>query len=157
MPFDALPDPALARLPEVRPRLRPEPMPPPAVLPPRVAKTRKAVVVLRELEKLFNDGENWLQNAYHDGDGNHCLVGGLECIRARRGAGDNTGVYVVHAIGRVTGKRTPIIEYNDRRMGGYAEIQAIIRLAATLAQRVVDGYATQGQLKLVLGSPGPAF
>ena len=51
----------------------------------RVAQARASVMVLDQLLELFADGKNWVQNAYHDDHGRHCLVGGLEHVRARQG------------------------------------------------------------------------
>jgi hypothetical protein len=77
-----------------------------------------------------------VQNTYHDEQGRHCLVGGLEHIRARRGGGDRAGEYLSRAIRDVCGKPEKIIDFNDSRES-YAEIRAVILRARELAQQVI--------------------
>jgi hypothetical protein len=106
----------------------------------RVAQARESVIVLDLLSDLLHGGHYWVQNAYHDNRGRHCLEGGLELIRARRGGGDRAGEYLSRAIRRVCGERQTIIEFNDSR-DSYAEIRAVILHARKLAQQVIGDYA----------------
>jgi hypothetical protein len=105
----------------------------------RVAQARESGIVLDLLGQLLHGGHNWTQNAYHDGQGRHCLVGGLEHIRARRGWDDRAGMYLSRAIRNVCGKHQKIIDFNDSRKS-YAEILAVILFARRLAQEVVDSH-----------------
>jgi hypothetical protein len=98
MPFDGIyvqPGSPLARLLEAdrkltaeRPamaRLREKTVVLPAIKSARrVAQARESIIVLDLLTDLLHGGHYWVQNAYHDEQGRHCLVGGLEHIRARR-------------------------------------------------------------------------
>jgi hypothetical protein len=87
-------------------------------------------------------GVQWRQDAFQidDDDGRHCLVGGLEHIRACRGGGDRAGEYLSRAIRDVCGKRQTIIKFNDSRES-YAEIRAVILHARKLALQVIVDYA----------------
>jgi hypothetical protein len=114
----------------------------------RVVQARESIVVLDLLSDLLHGGHHWVQRTYHDGHGRHCLVGGLEHIRARRGSGDRAGVYLSRAIGVAYGEREPLPHFNDSRTS-YAEIRAMILLARRLAQQVVDSHA--GQFETALG------
>jgi hypothetical protein len=101
---------------------------------------RESVIVLDLLSDLLHGGHYWVQNAYHDKQGRHCLVGGLEIIRARLGGGDRAGEYLSRAIRGVCGEHQTIIDFNDSRES-YAEIRAVILRARELAQRVIVDYA----------------
>jgi hypothetical protein len=106
----------------------------------RVAQARESIIVLDLLTGLLHGGHYWVQNAYHDSRGRHCLVGGLEHIRACRGGGDRAGEYLSRAIRDVCGRPEKIIDFNDSRES-YAEIRAVILRARELAQRVIVDYA----------------
>jgi hypothetical protein len=153
MPFDGtyvLPGSPLARLLEAdrkrtserrrATRLREKTVLPAIKSARRVAQARKSIIVLDLLSDLLHGGHYWVQNAYHDAHGRHCLVGGLERIRARRGRGDRAAEYLSRAIGDVCGRPEKIIDFNDSRES-YAEIRAVILHARKLAQRVIDDCA----------------
>lgn len=106
----------------------------------RIAQARASVIVLGKLEELLgDDGQNWITNAYANGFGSYCLVGGLRHIRAVRGCGDHAGVYLRRAIARVS-RGEAIIHFNDSRTS-FAEIRLVIFLARQLAREVADGRA----------------
>jgi hypothetical protein len=99
---------------------------------------RKSLVVLQLLEDLLgDDGQHWMRNAYADGSGSYCLVGGLRRIRAIRGFGDHAGIYLRRSISKISRNENSIIRFNDSR-SGYAEIRAAILLARKLAREVAD-------------------
>ncbi len=149
MPFDGifvLPGSPLARLLEAdrkltaerrwAARLREKTVLPAIKSARRVTQAREPVIVLDLLSDLLHGGHYWVQNAYHDEQGRHCLVGGLEHIRACRGGGDRAGEYLSRAIRDVCGKPEKIIDFNDSRKS-YAEISAVILHARKLAQQVI--------------------
>ena len=105
----------------------------------RAARARESIIVLDLLGQLLHGGHNWTRNTYHDGHGRHCLVGGLEHIRARRGSGDRAGVYLSQAIAIAYSDRERLTHFNDRCIT-YAEIRAMILFARDLAQQVVDSH-----------------
>jgi hypothetical protein len=45
-----------------------------------VTQARQSIIVLDLLKDLLHGGRYWVRNAYHDDEGRHCLVGGLEHI-----------------------------------------------------------------------------
>jgi hypothetical protein len=104
----------------------------------RAAQARQSVIVLDLLSDLFHGGHYWVRNVYHDGNGRHCVVGGLRIIRARCGGGDKAGGYLRRAIRDVCGRSQSIIAFNDSRIA-YAEIRAVILQARKLA--VADSQA----------------
>src|SRR3984957_19693921 len=149
MPYDGvwvLPGSPLARLLEADRKLTAErrakakrrrrPLTPWEVQERRVAQARASVIALDQLLELFADGKNWVQNAYHDDHGRHCLVGGLEHVRARQGVGDKAGVYLSRAIAYVCDEREKMTDVNDSRKDS-AEFRDVILLARDLAQRVI--------------------
>jgi hypothetical protein len=154
MPFDGmicvLPNSPLARLLETNrkltserrgaARLREKTVLPAIKSARRVAQARQSVIVLDLLSDLLHGGHYWVRNTYHDVHGRHCLMGGLEHIRARRGCGDRAGEYLSRAIGDVCGRRQAIIKFNDSRES-YAEIRAVILHARKLAQQVIGDCA----------------
>jgi hypothetical protein len=153
MPFDGicvLPGSPLARLLEAdrkltaerqrAARLREKTVLPAIKSARRVAQARESIIVLDLLCDLLHGGHYWVQNTYHDDDGRHCLVGGLESIRGRRGRGDRAAEYLSQAIRDVCGRPEKIIDFNDSRKS-YAEIRAVILRARELAQRVIVDYA----------------
>jgi hypothetical protein len=153
MPFDGtcLPNSPLARLLEADRKLTAERRaagklrrnlaPPPEKQARRAAFARESVIVLDRLEELLGGhGKNWIRNAYADGFGSYCLVGGLERIRAIRGFGDHAGIYLRRAIAKLGGGDESIVRFNDSR-SGYGEIRAVILLARKLAREVADGRA----------------
>lgn len=159
MPWDgsSLPNAPLVRLLEAdrgltrarrsRGGLHPDRGPSDEVTARRVAQARESIVVLDLLANVLGDGEKWVQNTYHDSQGRHCLVGGLQYIRTLRDAGDHAGRFLSQAIAKVGGKREPIIDFNDSRTS-YADIRAVIARARGLAQKAVDsggqGFQTKG-------------
>jgi hypothetical protein len=102
----------------------------------RADQARQSIIVLDLLSDLLHGGHYWVQNIYHDDNGRHCLVGGLERIRARRGRRDRAAEYLSQAIRDVCGRPEKIIDFNDSRKS-YAEIRAVILHARKLAQQVI--------------------
>jgi hypothetical protein len=111
-------------------------------VPARLTKARQALIALTELEVLLGDGKKWVQRNYHDDTGGHCLVGGLQVIRAKHGITSDADAYLRHAIRRMNYTATGakgIERFNDRCQS-YAEIKAVIVLAKQSAQMVVEQY-----------------
>jgi hypothetical protein len=122
-------------------KLRARPEPSAEKIARRAALAREAVIVLHLLEDLLgNGGEHWMRNAYADGLGSYCLVGGLRRVRTIRGFGDHAGIYLRRSISKISRGESSIIRFNDSR-SGYGEIRAAILLARKLAREVADGQA----------------
>jgi hypothetical protein len=102
----------------------------------RVARARATVVILDELEQLFDGGENWIRGEFENSDG-YCLVGGLRHLRKIRGGGDDAGQYLRRAIAKLADRYCGIMDFNDSRRS-YEQVHAVIVHARELAARFVE-------------------
>ncbi|MBV8894438.1 MAG: hypothetical protein JO266_21090 [Acidobacteria bacterium] len=79
---------------------------------PRRRDPGKAVLMLDLLTEFFDNGQRWLQEDYHDDNGNRCLISAITHLRAVNGiAGDGTSYYLREAQPQWIYKR--ITEFND--------------------------------------------
>lgn len=147
MPFDGigLPGSSLARFLEADRKLTEEWCSPRKQVAPEVAAQRRArrvtqaratIVILDQLEQLFDGGENWIRGEFENSDG-YCLVGGLRYLRKVRGRGDDAGQYLRRAIAKLTDRYCGIMDFNDSRRS-YAQVRAVIVHARELAARFIE-------------------
>jgi hypothetical protein len=102
----------------------------------RVTRARATVVILDELQQLFDGGEKWIRGEFENSDG-YCLVGGLRHLRKVRGKGDDAGQYLRRAIAKLADRYSGIMDFNDSRRS-YAQVLAVIVHARELAARYIE-------------------
>jgi hypothetical protein len=102
----------------------------------RIAQARATVVILDELEQLFDGGDKWVRGEFENSDG-YCLVGGLRHLRKAIGRGDDAGHYLRRAIAKLADRCCGIMDFNDSRRN-YAQVQAVIMHARELAVRFLE-------------------
>jgi hypothetical protein len=103
----------------------------------RYWKTRLALTAADSVETLtgmkgfFQGGRNWTQGVYHRSNGQKCLVGAADHLRAS--SVDAAKYWLERAIIEKTGGRvTRIEDFNDSRRS-YAEIDEVLNRAEELA------------------------
>jgi hypothetical protein len=97
----------------------------------RLALTgRDSVETLTAMEGFFQGGANWTQGVYHRSNGQKCLVGAADHLRAS--SVDNAKFWLEQAIIEKTGELSGIEYFNDTRRS-YSEIAEVVRRARQLA------------------------
>ena len=92
----------------------------------------QAIHMLDQLTQFFEDGRRWTKGAFHDHEGNRCLIGAMTHVRAvMQISGDGTGYYLRQAQPQHRYKK--IIDFNDDCQS-YDEIRALLDRARALAQ-----------------------
>ena len=102
----------------------------------RVTQARATVIILGELEQLFDGGENWIRGEFENSDG-YCLLGGLRHLRKVRGRGDDAGQYLRRAIAKLADRYCGIMDFNDSRRS-YTQVRAVIVQAREMAASFVE-------------------
>ena len=101
-----------------------------------MTQARATVIILGELEQLFDGGENWIRGEFENSEG-YCLVGGLRHLRKVRGRGDDAGQYPRRAIAKMADRYCGIMDFNDSRRS-YAQVRAVIVHAREMAASFVE-------------------
>jgi hypothetical protein len=94
----------------------------------------ESIATLTAIERFFQGGRNWTQGAYHRMNGNKCLVGAAQSVRAA--AIDDARYWLRQAIvelhpGFAWLPVMQIEEFNDSH--SFAEVAAVIERAKELA------------------------
>ena len=89
---------------------------------PTAKKAVSAKTIARKLLALFgSDGEHWMKGNYDDGEGNYCLIGGLQAMKmTSRGR-----PVLTKAIKEITGQKWSVEEFNDSRTS-WREIKQVL-------------------------------
>jgi hypothetical protein len=85
---------------------------------------------LSGMEGFFQAGQRWTQGVYHRSNGQKCLVGAADHLRAS--SVDNAKYWLEQAIIEKTGRRSDIEIFNDSRRS-YSEIAEVVKRARQLA------------------------
>ena len=104
----------------------------------------ESVETLRAMQGYFRGGAKWIQGVYHAADGQKCLVGAADHLRAS--SVDNAKFWLEQAISEKLGRRSSIESFNDSRRS-YREIAEVVARARQLA---VEYHAQQAPTRQAL-------
>ena len=90
----------------------------------------ESVETLTAMQGFFRGGAGWTQGVYHRSNGQKCLVGAADHLRAS--SVDNAKFWLAQAISEKLGRRSGIESFNDSRRS-YSEIAEVVARAKQLA------------------------